>query len=96
MSLFPQRVTSSSQIDFINYNVFLMDASSNSLSVTLPDPNGLDGNFYIFNRIDTSITHTVTLNMHDSDETYQGNAPITMTQNDLFRMVASGGQWYNF
>jgi len=74
------------------HSIIFADASSNSITFTLPTAVGIDGREYTIKRIDSS-ANTVTLD-GDGTETIDGSlTQIIATQYDAIKVVSDGANW---
>ena len=84
--------TTSSPIDFYA-NTHLIDASSESIVLTLPDITGIPGLPYNFKRIDFNESNTVTL-VGTTGQTFDGEVSYYLTINDSVNFVSYADTWH--
>lgn len=88
--LCPTSIQSDVTID-LGYNMFLVNATSNNITITFPAITG-DGINLLFNRTDTT-THTVTLNTTGSNTIY---GSTSIKSGEVIRYVSYGTTWYSY
>ena len=75
--------------------VVLADASSNSITITLPDISSpTDGINFRMKRIDTTLLNTVTIVGYDETQLIDGAASLLATKVNPVEIVSYAGQWY--
>ena len=76
------------------YSIYLIDATSGNITLTLPDINS-DGLWFLFRRIDTINANSVTIQGYSSGQTIDGLANFVLTPSAQEAATASyGGVWY--
>ena len=73
-----------------NDSVIVVDASSGTVTITLPTAVGIGGRMYTVKCIDDTNTVTVT---GDGSETIDGETAQTLNQWDSMRIVSDGENW---
>jgi len=76
---------------FVGYQLMIVDASSGSISIILPTSGG-DGTSYIFIRIDSSSSNTVTFTCQSGD-TINNATSIIMPINRYSEIYYWGNNW---
>jgi len=74
----------------IDDEYIIADATSNTVTITLPDANGIDGRVYTVKCIDD--TYAVTIQGTGGD-TIDGDATITLGQYDAIKLISNGLNW---
>jgi hypothetical protein len=94
--LSPTVITHSNDFNQKNGLNFI-DASASSITIALPDISNKNGISFIFSRIDSSTTNTVHIKGFNSTQTIcSPDYIVTMTQNDIFRIISVNGVWRFF
>ena len=78
----------------VNSNVFIIDASSNNVTCTLPEAVNADGQNFSFKRQDTNTSNTVSVVGITSSETIDGNVSLNLNPGDVYQLVCWEGVWY--
>ena len=91
MALAITLVTSNQTLN-TSFDVHFFDASSDNIVFTLDDI-ALDGEHYIFKRIDESDSNGVTIQGFDETQTIDGEQSIQLLVNESFEIIAFGGKW---
>jgi hypothetical protein len=74
-------------------SLFVLDASSNGIAVTLPSASGQDGNHFYLIRIDSFPVNAVTMTP-SSGQTINGNSgSYVFTKYKEYHVVAVSGNW---
>ena len=76
----------------ISQDVYLVDASGNNITITLPNITA-DGIHYTLQRIDTS-SNNVTIAGFNSFQTISGNVSVPLLQNNTIRIQSYSDLWY--
>jgi len=84
-------ITSNSTLDD-QYGVYVIDATSQNLTLTLTDITSYDGTYLIVKRIDSS-ANTVTI-QGTSSQTINGSSTLVLTPNSRQSLVSLGNAWY--
>lgn len=92
--LYHTRISSNDTADF-GFNTYLIDASSNNVTLTLPDILG-DGLSFILTRIDNNSpnTNTVTINCDPSDTFSDGTTTYQLLQFQSILILSDSNTWY--
>lgn len=76
-------------------SVVLADASSGSVTITLPDVSApTDGINFMIKRVDTTLLVSVTIVGHNGSQTIDGSASVTTAKGSPHQIVSSAGKWY--
>ena len=75
-------------------DLFLLDASSNDVTITLPDIT-CDGLYFRICRIDTNTANTVTVRSFNDIQTINGRPYITLNIESKVGIVSFGYIWYS-
>ena len=79
-----------------NTHVFIIDATNNNVTVTLPEATGADGQCYSFKRQDTNVSNTVSIVGISSVETVDGNISLSLSSGEKVKLICWSGLWYSF
>lgn len=90
-SLYISLVTSSATMDF-GYDTYLVDASSNNITLELPESYG-DGPNFIISRIDSSV-NTVTIIGFESGPTINGQSSVSLESHQNVKLALFSDNWY--
>lgn len=93
VSIITSLITASSSLT-TDFDLYLFDASSNSITVTLPNIPA-DGMNFFFKRRDLVITNTVTIQGFNNSQTIDGNLSVNMVPTQGTRLISFGGVWYS-
>lgn len=85
-------VNSSGNID-PGYEAYLIDASSNNITLTMLNITS-DGFYFMFKRVDNSL-NTVTIQGYSISQTIDGNSAITLNSGDKINLVAFNSVWWS-
>jgi hypothetical protein len=85
-------VTFSQNVDS-GYNIYLVDASNNDVTLTLPDITS-DGFYFTFKRVDTVFTNTVTIVGNNNQQTIDNVSSLSLTDNTSLSVVSHGSVWW--
>lgn len=85
-------ITMSQSVD-LGYQVYLIDATNNDVSVDLPDINNIDGICLMFSRIDNSLNN-VLLNGFTEDQTIGGTSEYPMPVGSYITIISSTNKWW--
>jgi hypothetical protein len=78
----------------LNFNAYLIDASSNNVTLTLPTIDG-DDITYILSRVDVSVnSNVVTIACSGGNTFYDSSTSITIPQNKAFTINSNGNIWF--
>jgi hypothetical protein len=94
MSVIVDFKTSSFEVDFGSL-VYLCDASTYSMTVTLPDistDSSWNGTHFYVKRVDTVTAKSVTLDCYGS-QTLDGDLSRTLAPNESYHIMAYDGSW---
>ncbi len=86
-------VTDSTYSPDNNYSVYFFDATSNSITVTLPLASSYRDKVYVFKKIDSS-GNVVTINRSGSDLIDGASSWSLSAQYNAMRIVSNGTNWY--
>lgn len=81
--------TSNTTLDF-GYNAYLVDATSNNITLTMPQQTG-DGPNFLISRIDNSV-NTVTIDGNGA--TINGSSTVTLGGQSNVLLVLYSDDWY--
>ena len=87
-------ITSSQSID-LSFEAYLVDASSDNVTLTLMDnTSGNNGAMYV-KRIDGNGTNAVIVQGFNDSQTIDGQSKAIFSPGQDFRIVAYNGLWYS-
>jgi hypothetical protein len=92
MSRSPVVITSSQQLTTSN-DIYLIDATGNSIDVTLPCAINT-GIYFKIRRIDTNYTNTVRIIPNDENEKIEGQSELFLTSDTPMSFVCIDLSWY--
>lgn len=97
MSLSIEKFTSSFEVDF-GYTVYLIDATNQSVVVSLPNvsnKNGaFDGTHLYVKRYDTNGSKTVSVDPYGSQTIDGSSKTVSLEYNQTIHLVCYDGNWY--
>lgn len=87
---------SADSIDSNDYDIILADATSNNVTITLPDDGGDvgEGRIITIKRIDSSSTYNVTINTESSDTIDGVSSYILYHRYESVKVVNDSSNWY--
>ena len=86
-------ITTTSAVD-PGFNIYLIDATNNNITLTLPSITS-DGFYFMFRRIDTASSNTVTLEGDDPvNETIDNLQSISFAPGDELAVASLNNVWW--
>lgn len=85
-------VSATYEIDPVNDEVVLCDATTNAFSITLPTAVGVIGTGYTIKKID-STSHPITV-LTSFSETIDGNTSQIIRNKNALKIVSDGANWF--
>jgi hypothetical protein len=76
-----------------NYNIYLIDASNNEVTLSLPDSTAGNGLYWQIMRIDVNAGNTVTINTLISGQLIDGLTSVTLAPGIQRWVVSTNGNW---
>lgn len=84
-------VTEDSTLDY-GWDTYLMDASSNNITMTLQQSYG-DGLLFTFSRVDDNSSNTVTI-VANSGSLINGGSSVTLNPHENITITSWDNNWY--
>lgn len=86
-------VTINSTADF-GYEYYLIDASNNNVTLTLPSASISDGLFFGIRRIDNNVSNTASIAGDSNGETLDGSVSLPLLSGDKVTVISINSVWY--
>lgn len=93
MSISILLISASQSIDD-SYQVYLVDGSSDDVTLTLPDIDEADGTNMHIKRVDGS-ANDVIIAGYNTNQTIDGQTSVSFAQNQAFRIASLSGVWHS-
>ena len=78
----------------VDISKVLVDATSNNITITLPDPSLSKGASYSISKIDNT-SNKVTIVPHNTELILGATSFELLNSNDALRLITDGTNWYN-
>lgn len=85
------QISTSGNADY-SYSVYLVDASTNNITINIPDCTGTDGEYFIFTRKDSNNNNTLTLVPYGS-QTIDGNSSVNVPISSTLGIISINNEW---
>jgi hypothetical protein len=75
------------------YNMYILDASSNTIDLTLPDCNGYDSLYYTVYCVNSA--NTVTIYVYSTQSIANVGNSVGISAGNHYNFVSFNGNWYS-